>query len=88
MVRVGGISYTCDPTKGFGKRINNMMLNDKALDPNKTYKVAGWAPVGEGAVGEPVYDLVSGYLRSKKIISPRKLNMPRLIGVKGNPGLA
>lgn len=88
MVRVGGISYTCDLTKGFGKRINNMMLNGKTLDPVKKYRVAGWAPVTEGAVGEPIYDLVSGYLRSKKIISPRKLNMPKLIGVKGNPGLA
>lgn len=88
MVRVGGISYTCDLTKGFGKRINNMMLKDKAIDPNKKYKVAGWAPVTEGAVGEPIYDLISGYLRSKKIISTRKLNVPKLIGVKGNPGLA
>ena len=88
MVRVGGIQYTCDLTKGFGKRINNMMLNGKALDANKKYKVAGWAPVAEGVVGEPIFDVVSGYLRSKKVISPRKLNMPKLIGVKGNPGIA
>lgn len=88
MVRVGGINYTCDLTKGIGKRINNMMLNGKKVDPNKKYKVAGWAPVGEGVVGEPIYDIVSGYLRSKKVITPRKLNMPKLIGVKGNPGLA
>ena len=88
MVRVGGIQYTCDLTKGFGKRINNMMLNGKALSPSKKYKVAGWAPVAEGVVGEPIYDLVAGYLRTKKVITPRKLNMPKLIGVKGNPGLA
>ena len=88
MVRVGGIQYTCDLTKGFGKRINNMMLNGKALDANKKYKVAGWAPVAEGVVGEPIFDVVSGYLRQKKVISPRKLNMPKLIGVKGNPGIA
>lgn len=89
MVRVGGISYTCDLTKGAGKRINNMMLNGKALDPNKTYKVAGWAPVGEGVVGEPIYDLVSNYLRSEKeIITTRKLNLPKLIGTKGNQGIA
>ncbi len=88
MVRVGGINYTCDLTKGFGKRINNMMLNGKALDPNKKYKVAGWAPVAEGVVGEPIYELVAGYLRNKKVITPTKLNMPKLIGVKGNPGLA
>ena len=88
MVRVGGISYTCDLTKSAGKRINNMMLKGKAIDPNKTYKVAGWAPVAEGVVGEPIFDLLSGYLRNKKVITTRKLNLPKLIGAKGNPGIA
>lgn len=88
MVRVGGISYTCDLRQGMGKRINNMMLNGKALDPNKKYKVAGWAPVAEGATGEPIWDVVSGYLRDKKVITPRKLNLPKLIGIEGNNGIA
>lgn len=88
MVRVGGISYTCDLTQSIGKRINNMMLNGKALDPNKKYKVAGWAPVAEGATGEPIWDVVSGYLRDKKVITPRKLNLPKLIGVEDNAGIA
>ncbi|OFZ69024.1 MAG: thiosulfohydrolase SoxB [Betaproteobacteria bacterium RBG_16_56_24] len=87
MVRVGGISYTCDLRKGFGKRINNMMLKGKALAPNKKYKVAGWAPVSEGATGEPVWDVVAGYLRDKKVITPRKLNLPKLAGVEGNAGI-
>ena len=88
MVRVGGISYTCDLRQGMGKRINNMKLNGKPLDPDKKYKVAGWAPVAEGASGEPVWDVVAGYLRDKKTISPRKLNLPKLIGVEGNKGIA
>ncbi|MBA3034490.1 MAG: thiosulfohydrolase SoxB [Gammaproteobacteria bacterium] len=88
MVRVGGISYTCDLQQGMGKRINNMMLKGKPLDPNKTYKVAGWAPVAEGATGEPIWDVVASYLRDKKVISPRKLNLPKLIGIKGNDGIA
>lgn len=88
MVRVGGISYTCDLRQSIGKRINNMMLNGKALDPNKKYKVAGWAPVAEGATGEPIWDVVLGYLRDKKVITPRKLNLPKLIGVKDNAGIA
>jgi S-sulfosulfanyl-L-cysteine sulfohydrolase len=88
MVRVGGISYTCDLRQSIGKRINNMMLNGKALDPNKKYKVAGWAPVGEGVTGEPIWDVVSAYLRDKKTITPRKLNLPKLIGVEGNAGIA
>lgn len=88
MVRVGGISYTCDLRAGMGKRINNMMLKGKAVDPDKKYKVAGWAPVAEGATGEPIWDVVSSYLRDKKVISPRKLNLPKLIGVEGNGGIA
>ncbi|MBS4095717.1 MAG: thiosulfohydrolase SoxB [Sulfuricella sp.] len=88
MVRVGGIHYTCDLTKTAGRRIQNMMLNGKPLDPHKTYKVAGWAPVAEGATGEPIWDVVAGYLRDKKTITPRRLNLPKLIGVKGNPGIA
>ncbi|MDO8958288.1 MAG: thiosulfohydrolase SoxB [Rhodocyclaceae bacterium] len=88
MVRVGGIGYTCDLRQGMGKRINNMMLKGKPLDPNKKYKVAGWAPVAEGATGEPVWDVVAGYLRDKKVITPRKLNLPKLIGIKGNDGIA
>lgn len=88
MVRVGGISYTCDLRQGMGKRINNMMLNGKALEASKKYKVAGWAPVAEGASGEPVWEVVAGYLRDKKVITPRKLNLPRLLGVGGNGGIA
>ena len=88
MVRVGGISYTCDLRQSIGKRINNMMLNGKAIDPNKKYKIAGWAPVAEGATGEPIWDVLTTYLRDKKVIAPRKLNLPKLIGVEGNDGIA
>ncbi|MEN6585510.1 MAG: thiosulfohydrolase SoxB [Sulfuricella sp.] len=88
MVRVGGIQYTCDPSQKIGKRISNMMLKGKPVSPNKTYKVAGWAPVAEGAKGEPVWDVVATWLRDKKVVTPRKLNTPKLIGTKGNPGLA
>jgi sulfur-oxidizing protein SoxB len=88
MVRVGGLQYACTPDATMGKRITEMHLNGKRLEADKTYKVAGWAPVAEGAKGEPVWDVVARYLRDKKIITPRKLNTPRLIGMKGNPGIA
>jgi sulfur-oxidizing protein SoxB len=88
MVRVGGIQYTCDPSQKIGKRISNMTLKGKPLSPGKKYKVAGWAPVGEGATGEPVWDVVATWLRDKKVITPRKLNTPKLVGMKGNPGIA
>jgi sulfur-oxidizing protein SoxB len=88
MVRVGGLQYTCEPDAKMGGRITDMRLNGKPLEAGKKYKVAGWAPVAEGAMGEPVWDVVARYLRDKKTITSRKLNQPRLIGMKGNPGIA
>jgi sulfur-oxidizing protein SoxB len=88
MVRVGGLEYTCVPNAKIGHRIQDMRLAGKPLAADKTYKVAGWAPVAEGAKGEPVWDVVARYLRDKKTITPRKLNQPKLVGMKGNPGYA
>jgi sulfur-oxidizing protein SoxB len=48
--------------------------------------VAGWAPVAENASGEPVWEVVSRYLRDRKVIAPPRLSLPRLIGVAGNRG--
>lgn len=90
MVRVGGLQYSCDPTAAMGKRIDNMMLKGKRIEPGKTYKVAGWAPVSEEAKdsGPAVWDVVAGYLRTQKIITQRPLNLPTLKGMDGNPGVA
>ncbi|MGA0187333.1 MAG: thiosulfohydrolase SoxB [Burkholderiaceae bacterium] len=88
MVRVGGLEYTCAPNEKMGRRIQDMRLKGKPIEPKKTYKVAGWAPVAEGASGEMVWDVVETWLKDKKRVAPRKLNTPKLVGMKGNPGLA
>ncbi|MFT4098139.1 MAG: thiosulfohydrolase SoxB [Rhodoblastus sp.] len=91
MVRVGGMSYSCDPTATIGSRIADMALNGKPVEADKTYKVAGWAPVAEAARdagGEPIWELVARNLRAKKTIRPPVLNMPTLKNVEGNPGMA
>ena len=88
MVRVGGLTWACTPGQKAGSRISDMRLGGVPIDPKKTYKVAGWAPVAEGAKGEPIWDVVEQWLKSKKTISPRTLNQPRLIGIEGNPGIA
>ncbi len=88
MVRIGGMQYTCDPRQKIGSRISNMTLKGKPVEAGKAYKLASWAPVAEGATGEPVWDVVIQYLRDKKVIRPPRLNRPTLIGVKGNPGIA
>jgi sulfur-oxidizing protein SoxB len=87
MVRVGGMTYAIDPAARIGSRIQDMRLNGQPIEAGKTYKVAGWAPVAEGAKGDPVWDVVADWLRSAKVVSPRKLNTPRMVGVDSNPGL-
>ncbi len=88
MVRVGGMSYAIEPNARMGKRIQDMRLNGKPIEAGKTYKVAGWAPVAEGAKGEPVWDVVAQWLRTHKTVAPRKLNTPRIVGMDGNPGMS
>ena len=88
MVRVGGLQYTCTPGEKAGARISDMRLKGKPIEAGKTYKVAGWAPVAEGAKGEPIWDVVEKYLRDQKVVKAPVLNQPRLVGVEGNPGMA
>jgi sulfur-oxidizing protein SoxB len=91
MVRVGGLRYAIDPSAAQGRRITRLTLAGKAIDPAKTYKVAGWAPVAEeakSAGGEPVWDVVARHLRAQRTVKPRGLNLPELQGVAGNPGIA
>ncbi|HSF21127.1 MAG TPA: 5'-nucleotidase C-terminal domain-containing protein, partial [Burkholderiales bacterium] len=87
MVRVGGMQYRCDPTQKIGGRISGMTLKGKPIEAAKLYKVASWAPVAEGASGEPVWEVLARYLRARKVIAPVTPNRPALAGVKGNPGL-
>ncbi|MBU3549209.1 MULTISPECIES: thiosulfohydrolase SoxB [unclassified Polynucleobacter] len=91
MVRVGGMQYTIDPAQTAGKRISDMRLNGKAIDANKTYKVAGWAPVSEeakNAGGEAIWDVMERHLRDVKVVKAVKLNEPIIKGVSNNPGMA
>jgi sulfur-oxidizing protein SoxB len=88
MVRIGGLKYTIDPTQEIGSRLSDLQLKGKPLDPNKKYKVAGWASVAQPLEGTPIWDVVAEYLRSKKTIKITELNMPKVKGLANNPGLA
>jgi sulfur-oxidizing protein SoxB len=88
MVRVGGLQYTCTPAAGSGSRISDMTLNGQPVEADKIYKVGGWAPVAEGATGEPIWDVVEAYLRDRRTVAAKEPNRPRLVGVEGNPGMA
>ncbi|MFA5899069.1 MAG: thiosulfohydrolase SoxB [Hyphomicrobium sp.] len=70
MVRCGGLRYSIDIAQPMGQRISNMTLmrNGEAIDPKKSYVIAGWASVNEGTVGPPIWDVVSDYITDKKVI--------------------
>ncbi len=89
MVRVAGMSYTCEPGAKTGERISDMRLKGQLIDPNKTYKVAGWAPVQEASknAGPAIWDVVEMYLKSQKVLKPVRVNNPKLLGLAGNPGI-
>jgi sulfur-oxidizing protein SoxB len=75
-----------------GKRIHDMRIKGKLIDPNKKYKVAGWAPVAEEAKNQnlkPVWEVAEQWLKaSGGRVKARKLNTPKLEGVLPNPGFA
>ncbi|WP_088142531.1 thiosulfohydrolase SoxB [Achromobacter xylosoxidans] len=87
MVRVGGLQYAIDPAGAAGARISDMRLGGSPVQADKQYKVAGWAPVAEGASGEPIWDVVATYLRDRKTIGQVSPNQPAVKGVAGNQGL-
>jgi len=88
MARVGGMTYAISPRARIGGRISEMRIRGVPMAAGKRYKVAGWAPVAEGASGEPVWDVVARYLRSKRIVTARRVNQPKVLGVKDNPGIS
>ena len=93
MVRVGGLAYSCDPQAKMGSRIGDMRLAGKPIEADKTYRVAGWAPVSEEARNapgnKPVWDVIEAWLKAQGgRIKPRKINTPELVGMANNPGIA
>ncbi|MGI3169262.1 thiosulfohydrolase SoxB [Pseudooceanicola sp. C21-150M6] len=66
MVRIGGMGYRIDVTAPVGERISNMTLlsTGEAIDPAKTYTVAGWASVNEGTEGPQIWDVVEAHIKS------------------------
>jgi len=93
MVRVGGLDYTIDPSKKLYQRLTDARLdNGHKIDPEVTYKVAGWASVSRTPEGRLMWDVVRDYILATKgeddILVLPKINHPTLVGVADNPGVA
>lgn len=87
MVRVGGLKYSIRPTGKMGSRISDMTLNGKPISATRKYKVAGWASIQQQPEGKPqIWDTVTEYLRNKKTINISKPNIPKILGLRKNPG--
>ena len=87
-VRVGGLQYACEPTQKIVFKINNLRLNEKPIDASRSYKLLGWAPVGNDVNGRPVWEVLTDYLRGNKTVKAPKLNRPQLADTSVNPGFS
>ena len=83
MVRVGGISYAIDVSKPMGERISALTLTDtgEAIDPAKSYTVAGWASVNEGTEGPQIWDVVESYIRKAGTVKVEPRSTVTVTGV-------
>ncbi len=86
MVRVGGLQYSIAPLAQAGSRIDQLTLDGKPVDANKTYKVAGWASVQQ-AEGEPIWSVVARWLRSQGSVRGVQPNQPEVRGLQNNQGI-
>ena len=82
MVRVGGLGYRIDVTKPQGRRISEMTLlkTGEAIDPSKTYVVAGWASVNEGTEGPPIWDVVENHIRNLGTVTVQENTSVDVVG--------
>ena len=92
MLRTGGLTYACEPAADMGARISDMRLNGQPIDADKSYKVARWgvgsSPSPSKSHSAPIWDVVEQYLRQNTPAELHTPNVPRLIGVDNNPGIA
>ena len=92
MVRVGGLDYIINPNGSLGERISAVTLDSgDPLDPKKSYKVSGWAVVGQPPDGRLIWDIVRDYILKTKddqnTITLKKVNHPAIVDVSDNPGI-
>lgn len=71
MVRVGGMGYSIDVSKKQGQRLSNMTLlkTGQAIEPAKTYVIAGWGSINQDTKGPAIWDLVEGWIKRKGTVN-------------------
>ena len=82
MVRVGGMTYTCQPKETMGNRISDLKLsNGEKIESQKKYTVGGWGSINPEVEGPPIYKLLEDYVSGEKIIKPKHNNPVKIKGI-------
>ena len=68
MVRTRGLDFSIHIGMPMGRRIQDLKVRGKLVDPGKEYTMSGWASMAEQP-GAPVYDIVIDYIKRKKTIN-------------------
>ncbi|HHH72371.1 MAG TPA: thiosulfohydrolase SoxB, partial [Sulfuricurvum sp.] len=86
MSRLGGVTYDITVGNPTGKRISNLKVGGKPIDPKRTYIISSWGGnlqnAGENLQKEkirPVYDVVRDYIRRKKVVDVSNAGNVRLL---------
>ncbi len=77
MVRTRGLEFSIHVNKPMGKRIRDLKVRGKDVEPQKKYTMSGWASMA-AQPGPPVYDIVIDYIKRKKTINVHN-DQPSLI---------
>ena len=82
MVRIGGMGYRIDINQPQGSRISDMTLlkTGEAIDPAKSYVVAGWASVNENTEGPEIWDVVENHIRKQGSVRVAPNDSVKVIG--------
>ena len=82
MVRVGGMTYTCQPKETMGNRISDLKLsNGEKIESQKKYTIGGWGSINPKVEGPPIYKLLEDYVSGEKIIKPKHINPVKIKGI-------
>ena len=82
MVRVGGMTYTCQPKETMGNRISDLKLsNGEKIESQKNYTIGGWGSINPKVEGPPIYKLLEDYVSGEKIIKPKHNNPVKIMGI-------
>jgi sulfur-oxidizing protein SoxB len=78
MVRTGGLRYAIDPYAARGQRISDLRLGDEPIAATRRYRVAGWASMADDVQGEPIWNVVERWLRTRSTLPSVVPNRPRM----------